>query len=49
MINVLDYIKVGSYNQNLGGLSSENTNQRFYKKEKHELIDISYVFKSGDL
>ena len=45
MINVLDYIKVGSYNQNLGGLSSENTNQRFYKKEKHELIDITYVFK----
>lgn len=51
---LLDYIKVGSYIQQLGGLDSKNTNQRFYKVDmiqtennnKNELVltDLTYKF-----
>ncbi len=39
-----DYIKIGSYNIELGGLNSKNTNQRMYKKEEVEYVDITKVF-----
>ena len=45
MIRNLDYIKIGSYQKVLGGLCSENTNQRFFKKENQELIDITFSFR----
>jgi anaerobic ribonucleoside-triphosphate reductase activating protein len=38
----LSYYKVGSYQESLGGLSSENTNQRLYKIECE---DITHKFR----
>lgn len=40
----LDYIKVGEYRSDLGGLSSRTTNQRMYKIVSGELIDITETF-----
>lgn len=40
----LDYIKVGDYRADLGGLSSRSTNQRMYKIENGELKDITETF-----
>lgn len=40
-----DYIKVGPYIQELGGLDSNTTNQIMYKIENTKLIDITYHFK----
>lgn len=47
IIPYLDYIKIGSYVEELGGLSNKNTNQRFYKIEKdtHKFEDITYRFQ----
>ena len=42
-----DYIKIGPYIPELGGLDSENTNQIMYKIEDDKLIDITYRFKHG--
>lgn len=39
-----DYIKIGSYREELGGLSSPATNQRLYRVENGELHDITSVF-----
>lgn len=44
MFDCLDYYKVGSYNEQLGGLNSRTTNQRLYKKENNEIIDITEAF-----
>ena len=46
-INVSDfnYIKIGPYIQELGGLDSETTNQIMYKIEDGKLIDITYRFR----
>lgn len=44
LIPVLDYYKIGSYQKDLGPLSSETTNQRFYQIKNYELIDITYKF-----
>jgi len=51
---VLDYIKVGSYINSMGGLNNINTNQRFYKIDmvrtenmnKNEIVltDLTYKF-----
>lgn len=40
-----DYIKLGSYNQRKGGLSSPKTNQRLYKVEGAALRDITHRFR----
>lgn len=45
MLELLDYIKIGHYDENLGGLNSTKTNQRFYKIENSELIDITSWFQ----
>lgn len=51
-----DYIKTGPYKQELGGLKSKTTNQRFYRVEhvpagdidsRTILHDITYVFQKG--
>lgn len=34
-ISNFDYIKLGQYNKELGGLDNPNTNQRFYAKGSH--------------
>ena len=43
--NYLNFIKVGHYDQNLGGLNNPQTNQRFYKIEYGRLIDITETFQ----
>lgn len=45
-----DYIKLGPYKKELGGLNKKTTNQRFYKVVDNELIDITSMFngKYGD-
>lgn len=45
IVDLLDYIKIGRYIKDLGGLDSCNTNQRFYKNIKGDLKDITYLFK----
>lgn len=39
-----DYIKIGSYKQELGDLSMRTTNQRLYKKTENGYVDITYLF-----
>lgn len=39
-----DYIKLGPYIEELGPLTSETTNQRFYKVIDNKLEDITYKF-----
>ena len=39
-----DYIKLGKYNEALGGLTSPTTNQRFYSIENTTMIDITHKF-----
>lgn len=47
LFNLLDYIKIGHYNKNLGGLNSPITNQKFYKIENLELIDLTNLFQKN--
>ena len=45
LIDWLDYLKFGHYDENLGGLSSPTTNQRMYKITEHGRgYDITHVF-----
>ena len=41
-----DYIKLGPYIEQLGGLNSVSTNQRFYRIENETMIDITEFFNS---
>ena len=46
MFNYIDYLKIGSYKQELGGLNNPKTNQRMYKVSCGRLIDdITYRFQ----
>lgn len=45
LLCLLDYIKLGGYVKDLGGLESAKTNQRFYRIEKGTLIDETYRFQ----
>ena len=45
----LDYVKLGPYVETLGGLKSERTNQRFYKRVGDEWRDITSVFWKKNL
>lgn len=42
IISRLNYIKVGAYNHELGGLSSSKTNQKFFNLDTNE--DITNIF-----
>lgn len=42
----LDYIKIGRYDQRLGGLNNPNTNQRFYKITNEKMNDMTYIFRT---
>ena len=45
-----DYVKIGPYIEELGGLKNKTTNQRLYKKSGVEWIDITSEFwKKGPL
>lgn len=43
-IKNFDYIKIGPYIRELGGLDNPNTNQRFYEVKNGQLIDWTYKF-----
>ena len=44
-LDYFDYIKVGPYKKDLGGLRNPNTNQKLYKKDKNgKLENITYRF-----
>lgn len=49
VLNYLDYIKLGHFDKELGGLNSPTTNQRFYKvihsEENPTLEDMTFMFK----
>lgn len=49
-INMLDYLKLGHYDKDLGGLDSPFTNQHFYwlrkwRNEPPEMVDITWMFQ----
>ncbi|MDL2223250.1 anaerobic ribonucleoside-triphosphate reductase activating protein [Bacteroidales bacterium OttesenSCG-928-M11] len=43
-IENFNYIKLGAFIKELGGLSSSTTNQRFYKIEEKQMIDMTRLF-----
>ena len=43
-LQCFDYIKLGKYVEELGGLNSPTTNQRFYRVENSTMIDITERF-----
>lgn len=43
-LNLWDFIKIGHYDKEKGGLASKTTNQRFYKIEDNKMIDITSRF-----
>lgn len=43
-VEAFNFIKLGGYLKQLGGLNSPATNQRLYRIEKHEMIDITNLF-----
>lgn len=47
LTDVLDYIKIGHFDESLGGLDSPTTNQRMYKKEGDRWTDITYRFQKN--
>ena len=48
-LELFDYIKLGPYIKELGGLDNPNTNQRFYHIENGQLVDWTYKFwKHGE-
>lgn len=44
LFDCLDYIKIGSYDKNKGGLCSRTTNQVFYKITNGKFEDITHRF-----
>jgi anaerobic ribonucleoside-triphosphate reductase activating protein len=40
-----DYIKLGPYVEQLGGLNCRTTNQRFYRIENTDMVDITEKFQ----
>ena len=49
LLDMLDYIKIGSYQKDLGGLKCITTNQRMYKKTNGEWKDITERFWTSDI
>lgn len=43
--NSFNYVKLGPYIEQFGGLDNPNTNQRFYKVENGEMIDKTILFQ----
>ena len=44
-LSLLDYLKIGHYDEKLGGLDKQTTNQRFYRIEQGKLIDETEQFQ----
>lgn len=49
ILPLLDYIKIGSYMKQYGGLKSPTTNQVMYKNENGELKEITYKFWTSEI
>lgn len=49
-LKYFDFIKVGSYQKDRGGLDNTNTNQRFYEvnHQDYSLIDKTYKFQKNE-
>ena len=45
--SLCDYIKVGHYDERLGGLNSLTTNQKFFSRIDGHLVDTTYKFQKG--
>lgn len=45
LVPFLDYLKLGPYRQDKGGLASTGTNQRFYAVDNGKLNDITHKFQ----
>ena len=43
-MSIFDFVKLGSYQENCGGLNNKSTNQKLLEKVKNEYIDITYKF-----
>lgn len=43
--SIIDYLKIGSYQEELGGLNNVNTNQRMYKIIGTKALDITHTFQ----
>lgn len=43
-MNIFDFVKLGSYQENCGGLNEKTTNQKLLQKNKNKYIDITYKF-----
>ena len=43
--SLIDYLKIGPYIGEYGGLNNPNTNQRMYKVVNNNLIDITSIFQ----
>lgn len=46
MLDHFNYIKLGPYRENLGGLDNPGTNQRFYRIKDHSMIDMTFRFQA---
>lgn len=44
LLGLLDYVKLGEYKKEFGGLESKKTNQRFYKRVSCGWEDLTYIF-----
>ena len=44
-MEIFDYIKLGGFQKNRGGLDSPTTNQRMFEKAAHGYVDITYKFR----
>lgn len=44
----LQWLKTGEYKSKCGGLTSANTNQRFYYKDNGEWTDVTFLFTKED-
>ena len=45
--SLCDYIKVGRYDKQLGGLDVPTTNQRFFSRIDGHLVDTTHLFQKG--
>jgi anaerobic ribonucleoside-triphosphate reductase activating protein len=45
---LLDYLKIGHYDQKLGGLDSPDTNQKLYMYTDHSIVDITYKMRRDE-
>lgn len=46
ILDNLDYLKIGSYKEEFGPLDSPTTNQKFFKVNNRELINVTYLFQN---